>query len=338
MIVHLLVVSVTPRPMVDTHVVLNATVDSGEWFMAARSIKGGDAIMLNYPDPLGVLSLIHQTDFCVRVWHDSLTSESPRFARIPSGVQGFHYFGDSRAIVQIVALNDTEFVATGVYLGTANHTCDIVLPASSKSFESIQATRTCFLTTDTDVSAHLEGSLGTSALQVANSAGYEEFDETPGANLTDFQLLFLTNGLTVGNDFSLSFSGGTPETDFDGVTPGSQPGVIGRNVTVSYDSLGDEAGDGEDEKQSRSVAVTAIVLISLLTIGFYALSAMFFVWLPTCDGNTKLVLYENQDFTDSERAASDDEPQSEAGHASSASSESCAIAQSPYEDTDSPYL
>jgi hypothetical protein len=286
---------------------------------------------VNFPDPFGILSLAHQNNVEIQVCSGSLMAGSPRYATIPSGVEGFYYFGASPAIVRIVALKDTEFVATGAYLGAGNRTCDIVFPVSSASFSSLNASRICFFLTATNVSAHLTGSLGSSLLQVANSSGYEEFGTIPDVDLTNFQLLSLTNGLGLGSDFSISFSGGRPEMDFDAVTIQSHAGVIGRGTFVSYDSLADDPGEDPDESPSGSLV--AILLPIFLTLVLFAISIMLFICLPECNAKVKLVLYEKQNFTTRERISTEDDAQP-----SSISSDTVGQPPSPYDNIDAAHL
>jgi hypothetical protein len=324
------------RHISSAYLIINATVEPNQWFFENRSVKTGDAIMLDYPDPFGVLSLIAQPDFSIRIWLHSPMESSANYVQVRPNPPGFQFFGSAPAIVQIVALADTQLTLVGAYLGTANRTCNIVHPAGSTTFSVIDKPRTCFLVTDTSVSAQVAGSLGVSHLEIASTDNSTEYLSPPDTILTHFQLMFLTSGLSTDDNFSIAFSGGRTEMDFDSITPQSLPGVIGRGFFASYDSMTDRPTASTAPDDNPSLLVAAGMAAATLSFGFF-ITAVLCSCTHSCPSNEeekpKLVLYEPQDSRDSD--GNDSLDKSDAGSVSSGPREK---PPSPYENTDPPYL
>jgi hypothetical protein len=204
---------------------------SGQCAASTAKLKVGQIAAVIFDDKNGVLGLMNPQDFSVYFGLTPLNSSRTSWFSGPG--PGFYHFGQNRALVEIVALKSTDVQFTGCYVGPS--ACTSIFSASSLSYELTikKGKRSCFLATDLNPRAQIQGILNSTTVEIQGTAQISE----PSVFSDSFRIINVLESNSSTLTFAASFTGGKPQFDYPPVTPDSETALIGISGNLSFPPL-----------------------------------------------------------------------------------------------------
>jgi hypothetical protein len=218
---------------------ISAVIPDGEWLSETHSLPEGDLILLTMPFPHGVLSMISHTDYIIYVGLTPIAGGLIQWFKAPESDSGLFNFGTNTAIIEIVATKTTSLTYAAYYIGSGDHHCTSVRPASSEIvFEDFRnsSSRSCFVVTDMGIECSLIGDIGRGKVIIRRKELFDQF--MPELSIIDnFYAIQFSNEGVIGSTLNFTFEGADRQRDYDEVTQKSPTGSIGKGIVVQFEPL-----------------------------------------------------------------------------------------------------
>jgi hypothetical protein len=217
-------------------------------------LSRGTLVHLSYLQSGGVLALLTYNNYAV--YFGFSDGNVTRWFAPPGDVRGFFVFGDApETEVEIVAIDDTDVVFTGTFVGDCG-----VIRAGLLTTHS--GGRSCFLSTDVMSAVRVFGRANGSSIRISTPTGTAVYNSKEGLmEVRPFNIVSIDDDENV----SVVFQGGNVDYRFDNVISATPRGIVGRGRRWDFNELTQDIVYPKANVANPLLAIIAIT-VSLVMI------------------------------------------------------------------------